>query len=168
MSEDEAMKAAVALWGRYTTSGIGTTIGTTMIEHYSARFVVNDKKSELGLATGYTQHKDKWFGVEGSDAFHEMGGKENKDNNKYTKSADDKFPGTSATYELIFDKNQKLVTDSVNQGTFNFCRDGIDHAFLDMLPYWKMGNDPIDARTTNKLQRMIGVYWGKTPKGIWK
>jgi hypothetical protein len=68
---------------------------------------------------------------------------------------------------VVLDRSGKVVTDSVNRGTFNFAL-GIAHFDLDMAPYYKWGNDPIDRLTTKILNRVTGIYGGPTPKGIFK
>jgi hypothetical protein len=68
---------------------------------------------------------------------------------------------------VVSDRSGKVVTDSVNRGTFNFDQ-LFGHFDLDVSPYNKWGNDPIDLLTTNIFNRTTGIYGGPTPKGIFK
>ena len=49
-----------------------------------------------------------------------------------------------AGFELVFDKNGDLVTDSINGGTYNFSdpkgvKGKINHFLKDMVPYYNLG-----------------------------
>jgi hypothetical protein len=135
-----------------------------------------------GISQGFTLFKGNGLKGEFSDMYHEMGNErivmglsylldiEGNGNDKYVRSyepygTDPDDPFSKATYEVVLDRSGKVVTDSVNRGTFNFAQ-GIAHFTLDMAPYYKWGNDPIDRLTKNIFNRFTGIYGGPTPKGI--
>ncbi len=96
------------------------------------------------------------------DMYHEQGiGAEGND--KYTKMHENNI----SSMEAIYDEKGNLVTDSINKGTFNFI-DGdtnfIGHFLLDMLPGFISGNDEVDAKTRNFIERVMGTYKGEIPK----
>jgi RHS repeat-associated protein len=66
-----------------------------------------------------------------------------------------KFVSPSGHSEAVFDKNGCPVTDSLNEGTFNFAPPdllwGLPHAALDVAPYFVLGNSPGDMFTTERF-----------------
>jgi hypothetical protein len=93
-----------------------------------------------------------------------------KNNEKYTKPA---APGMGVeSYEIILN-GDNIITDSINGGTSNFADfnesiliTGITHGIKDVLPYYFLGNDPLDFITTNIVQRIKGdrLYRDKIPQ----
>ncbi|WP_230752788.1 hypothetical protein [Teretinema zuelzerae] len=79
------------------------------------------------IENGYTQLgiDDGIENAEGLDRYHEMG---NKHDGTIYGNGNDKFIKPSVdgkgSYELVFDKNGNLVTDSINGGTYNFSDSG--------------------------------------------
>jgi hypothetical protein len=187
MDKTEAITAAGKVLERYATSGLGPT----MIDHYSVRFVFDEigqaffdgREIMSDIPAGFALFMGNGLKGELNDTYHEMGNGnsimrlsyfsiEGNGNDKYVRSyepygTDPDDPFSKATYEVVLDISGKVVTDSVNRGTFNFAQ-GIAHFTLDMAPYYKWGNDPIDRLTTNILNRVTGLYLGPTPKGIFK
>lgn len=58
-----------------------------------------------------------------------------------------------------------IVTDPVNQGTYNYQNagdffDNIGHLLQDVIPYWLWGNSPDDP--TSLWDRLTGGYDGDT------
>jgi hypothetical protein len=75
-------------------------------------------------------------------------------------------------YEVVLDANNKIITDPVNAGTYNFYNpsilsdnlldSGVKHKKYDVNPYEKLGNSPAD-QTTHEQR---GTPWGKFPSAI--
>jgi RHS repeat-associated protein len=91
--------------------------------------------------------------------YHQQGTcncKSNKSNTKHV-SAD-------GHDETVYDCNGNIVTDPVNRGTYNYASpngaSGIVHFFVDVLPYYILGNSPDDP--THWWQRIGGTYDGDT------
>ncbi|OXU14830.1 RHS repeat-associated core domain-containing protein [Sedimentisphaera salicampi] len=95
--------------------------------------------------------QDQWQELPGWKAkYHKMG--EGNENNR-------KFISPSGKCEAVYDENGNLVTDSVNQGTYNFYspeKEPMKHFGYDVLPYYLWGNSPDDQ--TNIWERIIGKY----------
>ena len=74
-----------------------------------------------------------------------------------------KYYKPSTKQEVIFDENGKVVTDIANIGTYNYFApdgfEGIGHFFVDVLPYYKWGNDKNDTIPTE--DRIWGPEGGK-------
>ncbi|MDR2313903.1 MAG: RHS repeat-associated core domain-containing protein [Spirochaetaceae bacterium] len=104
----------------------------------------------------------QWYLVpEDKDDYHEQGkpynGVEPEKNNKYMTG--------DGHQEGVYDQNGKLVTDPVNQGTYNFSdpnTDWMGHFENDMVPYYKWGNSPDDP--TKFWERVLGTYNGPIPR----
>jgi len=73
-----------------------------------------------------------------------------------------KYYNDKTKQEVIFDENGKVVTDVANIGTYNyFSPDGFEgalHIAVDVLPYYKWGNDKDD--TTPVENRIFGPEYG--------
>ncbi len=145
--------------------------------HYNRNDFQKDKTFatlEEAKANGYVRHlKGKPIEeIETGDNYHEMG--DEHDGTIYG-NGNDKYillvEGTKESCELVFDKEGKLVTDSVNLGTYNFRHsDGTflgwwGHAFKDVIPYYFWGNDEVDKGITTFWERVFGNYKGDIPKG---
>jgi hypothetical protein len=125
---------------------------------------VNDALENLYNQLGISRGEDY---AERQDRYHEMGEKHDgtkkgNGNDKYVKQAEEGIP--IASYELVYDKDGNLVTDSVNRGTPNYAdseKNPIKHFFLDVLPYWIWGNSPDDP--TKWYERILGTYRGPIP-----
>ena len=129
-------------------------------------------KLEDALAAGYRQLGIE-KGIESAerlDRYHEMGTLpegycQPSGNDKYIMTDPN---NTNASFELVFDRNGNLVTDSINGGTYNFSHPDsftarIDHFIKDMLPYYLWGNTELDAQTTTIVNRILGNYTGEIP-----
>lgn len=151
-------------------------IATGIIKHYGRN---NNQKSETyinkdeAIRKGYRQlGEDKGIEkAEDLDRYHEMGKlpkgyNDPSGNDKYIKK-DPNNPNASC--ELVFDKSGKLVTDSINKGTYNYWTPGDDilsnimHGICDVLPYYLLGNNITDFKTTNIIERILGNYTGDIP-----
>lgn len=77
-----------------------------------------------------------------------------------------KFVSTNGgNFEFVFDKHSgNLVTDVVNQGTYNFYGPDnvVGHSLFDVAPYWVWGNSYDDP--TNFHERILGTYDGPIPR----
>jgi hypothetical protein len=148
---------------------MASLFGPNLIEHYSARKVLTEdiKTYDEFLKKQYEKaaKENNRYHVNGNDPDRE-------ENSKYTKLAD---PGMGVeSYEIIINGN-KIITDSINGGSSNFAnfvdstllsrlQTGTAHAIKDVLPYYFLGNDPIDLGTTNLPQRIGGWYRGTIPQ----
>jgi hypothetical protein len=75
------------------------------------------------------------------------------------------------SYEIIANENNKnIINDSINGGTSNYAHfnnsalSAIKHGIKDVLPYFFLGNDPLDRSTTNLVERIFGIYKGNIPQ----
>jgi hypothetical protein len=180
MSEDETIDAAGRVLSRYASS----RLGLTMIEHYSVRSVFDEMGQALFDGREIMSDIPTSFGLfngdglmgrlmgEFSDRYHEMGNERRSDdflegngNDKYVRPYGGESILSGTTYEVVLNMFGEVVTDPVNRGTFNFAPE-TGHFNLDMVPYYKWGNDPIDRLTTTLIDRVLGVYRGPIPKGI--
>lgn len=171
--------AAIAVWSVNAvllTFGVLSSAVPSKTEHYNRnQYQKTETYSRLedALAHGYERLGYKEGGEENAesmDRYHEMGTlpdnyPQPSENNKYVK-ADPNNPG--ASFELVFDKNGDLVTDSINGGTYNFSdpkgvKGKINHFLKDMVPYYIWGNSETDAKTTSFFQRIFGNYKGEIP-----
>ncbi|AQQ10433.1 Cell wall-associated polypeptide CWBP200 [Sedimentisphaera cyanobacteriorum] len=87
------------------------------------------------------------------DIYHKQGPKASRRNQKWI--------SPSGKCETVYDDNGNLVTDSVDQGTYNFypASDAINHYKYDIEPYILWGNSPDDP--TDKYDRILGTYKGE-------
>ena len=79
----------------------------------------------------------------------------------YNPANNDKYVSVDGHIEGVYDENGNLVTDSVNQGTYNFAnpnKDPIGHFIKDVIPYYIWGNSPDDP--TSFWERVTGTYSG--------
>lgn len=93
---------------------------------------------------------------ETKDMYHELG--VSTDHNPVN---NDKYVSIDGHIEGIYDENGKLVTDPVNQGTYNFAdpnNEPIEHFVKDVIPYYLWGNSPDDP--TSFWERVSGTYSG--------
>ena len=93
---------------------------------------------------------------ETKDVYHEMGVA-----STYNPANNDKYVSVDGHIEGVYDENGNLVTDSVNQGTYNFAnpnKDPIGHFIKDVIPYYIWGNSPDDP--TSFWERVTGTYSG--------
>ena len=70
-------------------------------------------------------------------------------------------------YEVVLDKNNKIVTDPSNRGTYNmvtyksiFSKDTYLHAKIDMKLWKKFGTGPDDKSTREIRERLGGLVFG--------
>ena len=70
-------------------------------------------------------------------------------------------------YEIVLDKNNKIVTDPSNRGTYNmvtyksiFSKDTYLHAKIDMKLWRKFGTGPDDKSTRETRERLGGSVFG--------
>ncbi|WP_259786446.1 hypothetical protein [Aliiroseovarius crassostreae] len=91
----------------------------------------------------------------GKSIFHMQGSTNGQANN-----TNSKFVSQDGSYEAVYDQNGNLVTDSVNQGTYNFAslNDPIGHLIRDIIPYIAWGNAMDDP--TLPSERLLGSYSG--------
>jgi RHS repeat-associated protein len=121
------------------------------IPNYDYRNPPNSFVDEKGKTWTLMDEKD--------DRFHEQG--KSKDgidpnNNKYVSE--------DGHEEGVYDENGNLVTDSVNQGTYNKSdpqTNPIGHFVNDIFPYWVWGNSEDDP--TSWTDRIGGTYNGPIP-----
>ena len=93
---------------------------------------------------------------ETKDVYHEMGVA-----STYNPANNDKYVSVDGHIEGVYDENGNRVTDSVNQGTYNFAnpnKDPIGHFTKDVIPYYIWGNSPDDP--TSFWERVTGTYSG--------
>ena len=93
---------------------------------------------------------------EQKDAYHEQG-----TSNNSNPQNNDKWISPDGKKEVVFNENGEKVTDSVNMGTYNYANpetNPIGHFFMDMLPYYILGNTPDDPSTFD--ERILGTYTG--------
>lgn len=105
------------------------------IEHYfrtSLNHGVPQKLSEMvELAKN-----GKWELLDVGDSILHMYG----DNGEYNL----KFVSADGHFEVVYDINGNLVTDSLNMGTYNYVspKNALGHAKFDVIPYSHLGNTP--------------------------
>jgi hypothetical protein len=67
-----------------------------------------------------------------------------------------KFVSPVGFHEVVFKPTGELVTDPLNEGTFNYFPEnwaaGIPHGLFDVLPYFILGNSPYDWFTLDRFQ----------------
>jgi len=83
--------------------------------------------------------------------FHQMG-LDNKNN--------EKFVSPDGHSEAVF-KAGYLITDPINQGTYNFFSPnflfGIPHTLTDIIPYFIFGNSPSDMFTSDRFKTLCAM-----------
>jgi RHS repeat-associated protein len=87
--------------------------------------------------------------------FHTMG--EGNEGNR-------KFISPDGKSEAVYGKNGCLVTDPLNAGSYNFADPQLapwKHAFMDVLPYFILGNTPEDQYTSDRFRVLGNVATGK-------
>ena len=93
---------------------------------------------------------------ENKDVYHEQG-TSSSSNPAYN----DKYVSPDGHKEVVFNENGQIVTDPVNQGTYNYSdpnTDPVGHFINDMVPYYVYGNSPSDP--TTMFERITGTYTG--------
>jgi RHS repeat-associated protein len=98
--------------------------------------------------------KDKWVKMDADLSVYHTQGPGNENNKK--------FVSQDGHQELVFDSSGQLVTDSVNQGTYNYgsplnVPGKVAHLFADMVPYFVLGNT-IDDEVTLKAIYKRSTY----------
>jgi len=126
-----------------------------MAKYPTRKLASSNNYKQLGIENGADS-------AEMMDNYHEMGystknSPSPKNNDKLVKM--DPSGNGKGSFELVYDGNGNLVTDPVNQGTYNYCdasKSKVGHFFMDMLPYYIWGNSPDDPTTMG--ERFFGDY----------
>jgi hypothetical protein len=124
----------------------------TKEDHYGRnKYNTDVPKTEMeAINDGWTKLSE-W-----QDGYHENGTSIISDpakNNKYVSE--------DGHQEGVYDENGNLVTDPVNEGTYNFNdpkTDWFGHIVNDMLPYYMWGNSEDDP--TSIFERITSSYKG--------
>jgi hypothetical protein len=148
MSYEEAKKSTEEIRERFSLFGVN------MREHWSVRYVSNDMGNlvaAIGENTGDwikesdKKNADEWFvdsfatNVINNITFEILRSRDSK----YHGTGNFKWQSNENGNEQVF-RNGEVETDPKYTGTFNFGLNGIDHFFLDFLPYQIWGNSPDD------------------------
>jgi hypothetical protein len=95
------------------------------------------------------------------DEYHESG----QPYNGIDPGKNTKYVSEDGHQEGVYDQKGNLVTDPLNEGTYNFSdpnSDPVGHFFNDMVPYYRWGNSPDDPTWAG--QRIIPhTYKGPVP-----
>jgi hypothetical protein len=167
MSYTEALGISDSIKTRFLPS-------VNMIEHYSARYVVNSNEWFMDKITqdeirNWTGNNDRARAESGDESYWKkltytvsLGGSETREvtlNARLLKQADSVFHGEGA-FKWVFEDGNEIVIDSTGKfetreeylGTYNFGGPtGVKHAAFDVAPYIFWGNSPDDK--TNILSR---------------
>jgi hypothetical protein len=63
-------------------------------------------------------------------------------------SPDDKYE-VIICYDEVYVPVPYIVTDPINQGTYNYGTNDLVHFCVDVLPYWIWGNSYLDTTSTH-------------------
>lgn len=127
----------------------GIAAGTWFLQtlHYDVR---KDKNTNLPKSMQEAEN----LGWRNSDEISEQnpnGGGPSAKYHQYTSqdNSNVKYVSPDGKREIVFDRNDKIVNDPRDVGTYNFCPSGAflgpwGHRFVDVLPWFIFGNDDDD------------------------